>query len=295
MAIIRIAMLQMIAVGIDVKANLEIADAACREAKQQGADVALMPEMWSIGYTRFAPDSDVPYEDWLACAQPADGPFVSHFEALAQALDMAIGVALLEAWPGAPRNTLVLVDRHGKRVLTYAKVHTSDFKRMEASMTPGDDFPVCELDTAVGPVAVGSMICFDREQPESARCLMLNGAELVLVPNACTIEDCRSAQLKTRAYENMMAVAMANYARPQQNGHSQAYGADGSLLVQAGETEGVYIAELDLEALRAHRAHGIWGNAYRRPHRYGILVSNEVRAPFERTNGLGERFEREER
>ena len=63
------------------------------------------------------------------------------------------------------------------------------------------------------------MICFDREFPESARILMLKGAEIILTPNACEMEDNRICQFKTRAYENMVGVVLANYAAPQQNGH----------------------------------------------------------------------------
>ena len=113
--------------------------------------------------------------------------FLREFKAFAMrgnVLDMAIGVTLLEAWPGGPRNTLVLFDRRGERKLTYAKVHTCDFD-VERNLTPGDGFFVTELDTAAGPVQVGAMICFDREFPESARILMLQGAELILTPNAC--------------------------------------------------------------------------------------------------------------
>ena len=60
---------------------------------------------------------------------------------------MAIGVTLLERCPSGPRNTLVLFDRFGRRVLTYAKVHTCDFD-VERNLTPGDDFYVADLDTA---------------------------------------------------------------------------------------------------------------------------------------------------
>ncbi len=49
---------------------------------------------------------------------------------------------------------------------------------MERNLTPGEDFYVTDLDTARGPVRVGAMICYDREFPESARLLMLKGAEL---------------------------------------------------------------------------------------------------------------------
>ena len=108
---------------------------------------------------------------------------------------MAIGITLLERFPGGPRNTLVLFDRFGRRALTYAKVHTCDFDA-ERALTPGEGFRVTDLDTPAGLVKVGAMICFDREFPESARILMLKGAELILTPNACPMEINRLAQLR---------------------------------------------------------------------------------------------------
>ena len=69
------------------------------------------------------------------------------------------------------------------------------------------------------------MICYDREFPESARVLMLRGAELILVPNACPMEINRLSQLRGRAYENMLAVATCNYPAgvPDCNGGSSAF------------------------------------------------------------------------
>ena len=69
------------------------------------------------------------------------------------------------------------------------------------------------------------MICYDREFPESARILMLKGAEIILVPNACPMEMNRLSQLRARAYENMAGIATVNYPYGQLdcNGHSSAF------------------------------------------------------------------------
>lgn len=81
------------------------------------------------------------------------------------------------------------------------------------------------LDTALGQVQVGGMICYDREFPESARILMLKGAELILVPNACPMELNRLSQLRARAFENMVAIATCNYPEtaPDCNGGSSVF------------------------------------------------------------------------
>ena len=154
----------------------------CKKAKEMGADIALFPEMWSVGYC--IPE-DV--NELKASAVSADSVFVNSFGELARELQMAIGITFLEAYEPLPRNTLCLFDRFGERKLVYAKVHTCDFGE-ECRLTPGDDFYVTEIDTAQGNVKVGAMICYDREFPESARILMLKGAEIILVPNACPME-----------------------------------------------------------------------------------------------------------
>jgi len=284
---VTVALLQMRPDGNNVDANLAKAELFCREAAAEGADIALMPEMWSIGYTRFDADKPGAREEFYKDALAIESPAIQHFAELARELDMAVGVAYLQAYSPLPRNAITLFDRHGREVFTYAKVHTSDFKSMEASMTPGHEFYVGELDTKAGPVKVGAMICFDREQPESARILMLKGTELILTPNACGLDELRLDQFKIRAWENVVGVAMANYPKPNQNGHSAAYDAAGRCLVKADGSEGIFTATFDLDDLRDRRSRVIWGNAYRRPHRYGILTSPEKEKTWQRTDGNG--------
>lgn len=286
--LLKIALLQIAPTG-SLQGNLEKGLAHCRQAKAMGADIALFPEMWSNGYDIYGR----PPSQWLADAIPAEGPFGRAFGSLAGELGMAVGVTLLEKTGGPPRNTLVLFDRFGQERLRYAKVHTCDFEA-ERHLEPGDGFPVCLLDTAQGEVQVGAMICYDREFPESARILMLKGAELLLIPNACPMEINRLAQLRARAFENMLAVATCNYPGtvPDCNGGSSVFdgvaylphlpGSRDTCLLQAGEEEGVYLAVLDLAQLRAYREREIHGNAFRRPQKYGPLVEGGVRPPFVR-------------
>lgn len=269
--------------------NLQKGIQACRKAKEMGADIALFPEMWSNGYGIHSR----PVEEWRAEAIAADGEFVSAFASLAEELHMAIGITLLEQYCHAPRNTLILFDRFGKRKLTYAKVHTCDFD-VERHLTPGGDFDVTALDTACGEVQVGAMICYDREFPESARILMLKGAELILVPNACPMEINRLSQLRARAFENMLAIATCNYPEtvPDCNGGSSVF--DGvvylpdmedsrdTCILQADGSEGVFMAQLDLKQLRRYRETEIHGNAYRHPEKYAILCEDAVAYPFMR-------------
>ncbi|MBW8092879.1 carbon-nitrogen hydrolase family protein [Streptomyces hygroscopicus] len=315
MTTLTVALLQLAPPGPDWRANLALGEAACRRAAALGADIALFPEMWSNGYGSAVPDGSAggdlyrhpslwdgarppaaprPELAWLGEPVTRDSPFVTRFRELAAELEMAIALTYLERWDGPPRNTLSLIDRHGRLVLTYAKVHTCAFDLPEAALTPGEGFEVCALDTAVGEVMTGAMICYDREFPESARALMLAGAEIVLTPNACELESNRLAQFRSRAMENMTGMAMANYAGPGW-GHSVAHDgiafADGrprdTLVIEAGEAEGIYPAVFDLDALRDYRRRESWGNAFRRPAAYRSLTGHEVREPFVRVGPDG--------
>ena len=280
--ILKIAFLQLLATD-NTEENLKVGLEACREAKKRGADIALFPEMWSIGY-KFSHDEEKLREQAL----PLDSDYVRDFEELAKELDMAIAVTLLEKHEPKPRNTVCLFDRHGELKYRYSKVHICDFGEDddEGVLGAGDEFFVEDLDTGKGTIRVGSMICYDREFPESARVLMLKGAELVLVPNACPMEINRISQLRGRAYENMLAIATCNYpaSHPDCNGHSTLF--DGVIYVpgmqggrdccvfEAGEEDGILIAELDVDQLRDYRRREVWGMKNRRPELYGIICDS---------------------
>ncbi|HEY8283469.1 MAG TPA: hypothetical protein VIJ28_03705, partial [Chloroflexota bacterium] len=72
MSILRVGLLQLLASGSDQGANREIGDIACRRAAELGADIALFPEMWNIGYTPYLDDADEATNFWRdpACLPP---------------------------------------------------------------------------------------------------------------------------------------------------------------------------------------------------------------------------------
>jgi predicted amidohydrolase len=103
------------------------------------------------------------------------------------------------------------------------------------------------------------------------------------------------SQLRSRAFENMTGIALANYAGVEQKGRSAAF--DGMaftpegqsrdmVIAEADEGEQVLIAEFDLGALREYRTREVWGDEFRRPALYGVLVEREVKGPFVRSDVL---------
>jgi len=233
----------------------------CEKAHALGADLAVFPELWQVGYQ----------QSLFTHANALDrtSPFIQQFCAKARELEMAIAVTYLGKSTGEdkqPTNSIMIIDRTGTIVLEYSKVFLCDFKGgSDRGLHAGKDFPVTNLHYAHGIACVGAMICFDREFPEAARALARQGAEIIIVPNACKLVrdpelgDVRLQQIRARAFENMAIMAVANYPAPTYDGNSCVCTANGAIVSQAGINEELLLAHVDLAALRTWRKKEVWG------------------------------------
>lgn len=166
------------------------------EASENKADILLLPEAFLTGY-------ELPMSNDEALSDSN-----SYFEEICDAAKkLKIGVVATAITKGRkkPQNSAYVIDKNGAVLMKYSKVHTCDFAD-ESCLESGNAFHVCDFHG----IKIGIMICYDREYPESARILMLKGAEIILVPNDCGAMKPRLCVLSTRAYENMAGVAMAN-------------------------------------------------------------------------------------
>jgi predicted amidohydrolase len=276
-----VALLQIAPCGHDLTQNLQKGIVRCREAKSRGADLAVFPELWNIGASPYLAEREL----WHASAILQSSEFLISFSALAADISLNIAVTYLEAHRPKPRNAVAIINSQGQVVLNYSKVFICDFGAAELEKpdpdpneigcdigcSPGESFDVCVLSGAEGRLGVGAMICADREFPEPATQLMRNGAELIIVPNACAWDEIRTAGLKTRAFENLVGVAMANYPKPIANGQSQAYTCvpwkNGKVqemrIALAGEEEEIMLATFDIDEIRAFRDVESWRMDYR--------------------------------
>lgn len=278
----RLALAQLRAIRRDPAATIAVAADTCRQARAGGADIIVFPELWQTGYGP-CPEAEPEREAWLAQAEPADGPYVTAFCRIAARHQLAVVTGFLRRAGTGPRNSAAVIDAAGAIVLLHDKVHLCDFT-WEQHLEPGEGFDTAAVATRSGRIQLGVMTCFDREFPESARELTLAGAELVVVPNACLICDDTLGQLRSRAFENMIAVAMANYPLPDMNGRSCVF--DG-IAVEAGRPRdhqifvadgrpGLHLVDLDLPRIRRYRAEGIWQSSRRRPAAYRRLAGNNL-------------------
>ena len=278
---ITVAALQL-AFGDDLERNVANVSALVREAANRGAQVILPPELFEGPYFCRVED-----EGLFAQARPVDQHrAVQAMRALAAELRVTIPTSFFEADGPHHYNSLAMIGPDGAVQGVYRKSHIPDGPGYEEKFyfRPGNTgFKVWP-----GPGAtLGVGVCWDQWYPETARALMLMGAEVLFYPTAIGSEphdtSLDTARLWRRAMvghavSNVVPVVAANRIGTE---HGQTfYGTSficderGDMLAELGrEEEGVITATLDLDRVKRHRAaFGFFRD--RRPELYGRLVQD---------------------
>jgi predicted amidohydrolase len=228
---------------------LVLLDATAAQARVQGADLLVCPEMSLTGY-------QIGAAGVAAVAEPADGPLAQSVAAIAQRHGIAIVYGYPERNPqGKPYNAAQFVDADGQRLSNYRKTHLfGDIDR--AQFSPGMQAPtVFEWNGW----RLGLLICYDIEFPEPARGLALQGADAILVPTANMIafDEVQRVLLPARSLENRVFVAYANACGREgettYGGLSTVCGPMGMVLAQGGRDEELMFTSLSRGDLRAAR------------------------------------------
>ncbi|HEU4704702.1 MAG TPA: N-carbamoylputrescine amidase [Sphingomicrobium sp.] len=266
----------------DTVANIGAVAGLVREAAGKGAQVVLPPELFEGPY--FCRTED---ESRFADARPAgEHPSVLAMRKLAAELKIWIPTSFFEADGPHHYNSLAMVGPDGKVAGIYRKSHIPDGPGYEEKFyfRPGNTgFKVWP-----GPGAtLGVGVCWDQWYPETARAMMLMGADILFYPTAIGSEphdpELDTSRLWRRAMighavSNVVPIVAANRIGTEGGqrfyGHSFICDERGDILAEfgAGET-GVLVATLDLAAARKHRAaFGFFRD--RRPELYGRLVED---------------------
>ena len=271
----KVAILQKRAENAKQNENVDVILKSMQEAAVNKADILLLPECFITGY-----DLPMSYEKSIS----DDDENIKRI--CNSAKENNIGVVLTSFTKGSkqPQNTAFVISKSGEILMKYSKVHTCDFAD-EKDVEAGTEFKVCDFDG----IKLGIMICYDREYPESARILMLKGAEIILVPNDCGSMAPRLKALSTRAYENMVGIAMAN-PNGENAGRSCAYSpicwdtngecVDNTIFEADEMSEGLYYADFDMDAIRDYRRREMMGNTFRKVIAYKDLLDESISDPF---------------
>ena len=279
---ITVAALQLALGSDDEQTNIAAVSALVEEAAGQGAQIVLLPELFSGPY--FCKVED---EALFALARPtAEHPSVVAMQALAAKFGVAIPTSFFERDGHHYYNTLAMIGPDGAIMGIYRKSHIPDGPGYEEKycFRPGNDgFKVWD----VFGTRIGVGICWDQWYPECARVMALMGAELLFYPTAIGSEpydaDLDTSRMWRRAMlghavSNCMPVIAANRIGTEQGqrfyGHSFIADEWGDFVCDYGAEEtGVLIATIDLTRAATHRA-GMGFFRDRRPQLYGRIAQD---------------------
>ena len=274
----------------DVQENINKAEKMVREAADNDANIILLPELFERQY--FCQEKRYDYYDY---ALPLEkNPAVNRFKEVAKELGVVIPVSFYERDIDRLFNTVAMIDADGSVSGIYRKTHIPDdhFYQEKFYFTPGDTgFKV--FDTRFGCIGVG--ICWDQWFPETARCMAVQGAEMLLYPTAIGSEPILDVDssghwrrvMQGHAAANLMPVVAANRigvetVEPCKENAGQSssldfYGcsfiadATGDIIASAKQEETILYGEFNLDTLKEDRLS--WGLFRdRRPETYVVMT-----------------------
>ena len=277
--------------AVQMTYGLENAMEKVREAASQGAQIILLPELFENWY--FCQEKS--YENYHLATTLEENPAVRELRKIAHDFRVVLPVSYYERVGNTTFNTVAVIDADGSILGQYRKTHIPDdhFYQEKFYFTPGDTgFKV--WDTAYAKIGVG--ICWDQWFPETARCMAVQGAEILLYPTAIGSEPILNVDssghwrrvMQGHAAANLIPVAAANRIGTEtvtpceENGGQSSsltfYGssfiadATGELVASAGrDTEEILYASFDLDALSEERfSWGLFRD--RRPETYRIMT-----------------------
>ena len=274
----------------DVQENINKAEKMVKEAADNGANIILLPELFERQY--FCQEKRYDYYDYAL--PPEKNPAVNRFKEVAKELGVVIPVSFYERDIDRLFNTVAMIDADGRVLGIYRKTHIPDdhFYQEKFYFTPGDTgFKV--FDTRFGCIGVG--ICWDQWFPETARCMAVQGAEMLLYPTAIGSEPILDVDssghwrrvMQGHAAANLMPVVAANRigvetVEPCKENAGQSssldfYGcsfiadATGDIIASAKQEETILYGEFDLDVLKEERLS--WGLFRdRRPETYIVMT-----------------------
>lgn len=222
----------------DVQRNLDNMKQQMASAKAMGADVIAFPELFTCGYM-------LSNDRMRELAERKDGKSFMELSHSARNIDIGVlyGYCELDETNGHIYDSAQFIDKSGVSLSNYRKTHlwlsSTDVERV---FTPGIDFT--EPFEFCG-MKVGLLICYDLDFCEAVRIVALRGAEIIMVPTACSDKYCLNFLSASRAYENGIYVVYVNHCGDGFSGKSVCCCPEGKIVAHAeAKKEGIFLATL---------------------------------------------------
>jgi predicted amidohydrolase len=170
-----------------------------------GIDLVCLPENINT--------DEVVTDDKWKLIETIPGPTTERLAAKAREHNVYIAASIAERDGDTRYNTAVLIDRAGRIVAKYRKTHLTVNEQLVSGITPGREFVVHPTDFG----NIGLLVCYDHHYPEVARILALQGADILVMPNAADSREKGSlweSAMRMRAVDNHVHIVSAvNFGR----------------------------------------------------------------------------------
>jgi N-carbamoylputrescine amidase len=249
------------------------------EAAAAGARLVCFAE---LAFEPFYPQRR-PAGDVMGLAEPIPGPITNAFADRARRHKVVTVLNLFERDGSRTFDSSPVIDADGRLLGITRMLHITDYPcfHEQSYYTPGDSgAPVYQ--TAIGRIGVS--ICYDRHYPEVMRTLALNGADLVLVPQAGAVgewpDGLYEGEMRVAAFQNGYFVALCNRVGMEEclefAGESFVCSPDGMVVTRAAQgTDEILFADVDLAACADSHARRLFLRN-RRPELYGEWFTQGV-------------------
>jgi predicted amidohydrolase len=231
------------------RANFALAESWLHAAGKRGADIACIGETFNVLGAKLT------HRNTPALVRRAMTETIKRFAPIARRHRMALIIPILALVDGQVRNVAVVFDAKGRVVGRYFKVHCIENERAYGTV-PGDTWPVFK----VAGARIGIQICHDNSFPESARCLAMNGAEVIFWPHVMGGwgGEFMDILLRAPAVHNGVHFVPVCFGCPPDRawrpgmliGRSSIIGPDATIVADAGRHPGLALATIDLAAPR---------------------------------------------
>nr|MDO8088352.1 carbon-nitrogen hydrolase family protein [Candidatus Sigynarchaeum springense] len=271
---VKVGLLQPATRKLDLEQNLAVLEKLVERAARDGASIACTPECMLDGYSFEDPAFQTNPARY--CVSLKESRYARACSGIASRLAIHL-IACMSTVEGSEtpvyRNAAILYDPKGKVAGQYFKTHSTSGNVEAKFYRAGDSFPVFDVELGGVATRIGIMICYDRQVPEVARILRVNGAEIIFNPSATNnyARGWNTRLLQTRAYENKCYVVSVNHAFPRLCGRSLVANPSGRVIARLFPWQQSRVVELDLAAVRS-REHDV---NTRRPEIYGDIVRKE--------------------
>jgi predicted amidohydrolase len=189
---IKVASIQMDCRSGKVKENLDNAERMLKTARERGAALAVLPELFNVGYQL----------DMIKGLEYSFSETIGVISQISRELNMYIAAGVLEKYSDRYYNSLIVYDNRGELIETYRKINLFSLSNEKDIFLPGNQIKMFKIND----FKFGLLICYDLRFPELSRKYFEDGCSVLMISSAFPFPRVEhwNTLLRARAVENCL-------------------------------------------------------------------------------------------